>query len=246
MHRFIVKRGAGVAPGETVELPREEAQHAVKVLRLRAGDEVELLDGAGGAYAAEIARADRDGASLTVREALPCRESPVSLTLYMGLPKAEKLELIAQKLTELGAVRLVPVVMARSVARPDGKDGDKRRERLERIALEATKQCGRGRVPDMAAPVGWKDALRDMAAHELTLIPWEEARGLRLGDVHAEKPDARDITLLIGPEGGIAPEEAHEAEAQGARLVTLGPRILRAETAAIASAAAVMALWGDL
>ena len=98
----------------------------------------------------------------------------------------------------------------------------------------------------MAAPFGWKDALRDMATHELTLIPWEEARGMRLGDVRAEKPDARDIALLIGPEGGIAPEEAHEAEAQGARLVTLGPRILRAETAAIASAAAVMALWGDL
>ncbi len=246
MHRFIVRREGGFSAGEAVELPREEAQHAVKVLRLRPGDEVELIDGEGRAYAAEITRAERDGAALTVRDALPEREAPVMLTLYMGLPKAEKLELIAQKLTELGGARLTPVVMARSVARPDKKDAEKRRERLERIALEAVKQCGRGRLPEMAVPVGWRDALDKMAAHQLTLIPWEEARGTRLSDVRAQCPEARDIALLIGPEGGITPEEAREAEARGAKLVTLGPRILRAETAAIASAAAVMTLWGDL
>ena len=246
MHRFIVRGMPPSAPGDVIELPREEAQHAVKVLRLRPGDAVELIDGEGRVYAAEIARAEREGAAVSVREALPGRESPVRLTLYMGLPKAEKLELIAQKLTELGAAAVVPVVMARSVARPDKKDGDKRRERLERIALEATKQCGRGRVPEMAAPLNWKDALSRMAAHELMLIPWEEARGVRLCDVRTAQPKAHDIALLIGPEGGITPEEAHEAEAQGAKLVTLGPRILRAETAAIASAAAVMTLWGDL
>ena len=246
MHRFIVRRAGGFVSGETVELPREETQHAVKVLRLRPGDAAELIDGEGRAYAAEIARAERDGASLVVKGGLPGREPPVSVTLYMGLPKAEKLELIAQKLTELGGARLVPVVMARSVARPDSKDAGKRRERLERIALEAVKQCGRGRVPEMAAPVGWKDALDLMAAHELTLVPWEEARGLRLSDVRAGTSGARDIALLIGPEGGIAPEEAEGAAAQGARLVTLGTRILRAETAAIASVAAVMTLWGDL
>ena len=246
MHRFIVRRAGGYAPGEAVELPREEAQHAVRVLRLRPGDAVELIDGDGRAYEAEMTRAERDGAALLVKAGLPGREAPVSLTLYMGLPKAEKLELIAQKLTELGGARLVPVVMARSVARPDQRDADKRRERLERIALEATKQCGRGRVPEMAAPVGWKEALALMAAHQLTLMPWEEARGLRLSDVRAERPDAKDIAVLIGPEGGIAPEEAREAEALGARLVTLGPRILRAETAAIVSVGSVMTLWGDL
>jgi len=246
MHRFIVKGLPACAAGEVIELPREEAQHAVKVLRLRVGEAVELIDGESRVYAAELARADREGASARVRTELPGRESPVTLTLYMGLPKAEKLELIVQKLTELGAARIVPVVMARSVARPDGRDGDRRRERLERIALEASKQCGRGRVPDAAAPLGWKDALCQMAAHELVLIPWEEARGVRLCDVRADNPGARDIALLIGPEGGIAPEEARGAASQGARLVTLGPRILRAETAAIASAAAVMALWGDL
>ncbi len=246
MHRFIVKGLPEAAAGKAVDLPREEAQHAVRVLRLREGDGVELIDGNGRVYAAEVARADRDGAAVLVRGGLPGREAPVSLTLYMGLPKAEKLELVAQKLTELGAAAVVPVVMARSVARPEGKDGEKRRERLERIALEAVKQCGRGRVPEMAAPLGWKEALSRMASHELMLVPWEEARGTRLGDVRAENPGARDIALLIGPEGGIAPEEAQAALAQGAKLVTLGPRILRAETAAIASAAAVMALWGDL
>ncbi|MBQ8952946.1 MAG: 16S rRNA (uracil(1498)-N(3))-methyltransferase, partial [Clostridia bacterium] len=189
MHRFIVKGLPASAAGQVVELPREEAQHAVKVLRLRPGDRVELIDGEGRVYAAEMTQAGRDGAAAVVLTELPGRESPVRLTLYMGLPKAEKLELIAQKLTELGAAKLVPVIMSRSVARPDKKDGDKRQERLERIALEAVKQCGRGRVPQMMAPMGWKDALRQMANHELTLIPWEEARGLRLGGVREMRPE---------------------------------------------------------
>ena len=170
----------------------------------------------------------------------------MSLTLYMGYPKAEKLELIVQKLTELGANCIVPVIMARSVARPDAKDGAKKRERLERIALEAAKQCGRGRVPEIAAPVSWKQALADMAERKLMLVPWEEARGTALGTVHEARPNETDVGLLIGPEGGISAEEIADAAHAGAVPVTLGPRILRAETAAIASSAVVMALWGDV
>ena len=244
MHRFIVK--TALCEEALIEFPAEEAAHAFRVLRLRPGEAVEISDGEGTLFAAELTQVSRESVCARLTERLDSKEPPVSLTLYMGYPKAEKLELIVQKLTELGASRIVPVVMARSVARPDARDADKKRERLERIALEAAKQCGRGRVPEIAAAMSWKQALSDMAKRELMLVPWEDARGTSLGAVHGTQPCAADIGLLIGPEGGISAEEIAEAEQSGALPVTLGPRILRAETAAIASAAVVMALWGDV
>ena len=189
-----------------------------------------------------------DGSRVTVKllEALPDNEAPVRLTVYEGLPKADKLDFIAQKLTELGAAALVPVRMERCVVKLDGRDGEKRRERLEKIAREAAKQCGRGMPLEVAAPMDWRMALRAMAAHDLLLIPWEEAGGTRLKDVFASRPDARDIGIVVGPEGGITPEEVEAMAAAGGRTVTLGPRILRTETAAVVAAALAMQLWGDI
>ena len=244
MHRFIIR--APLCEGALIDFPAEEAAHAFKVLRLRAGEDIEVSDGEGALFAAELTEVSREIVRARLTERLDSKEPPVSLTLYMGYPKAEKLELIVQKLTELGANRVVPVVMARSVARPDAKDGAKKRERLERIALEAAKQCGRGRVPEIAAPMSWKQALADMAERSLMLVPWEEARGTTLGTVREARPGETNLGLLVGPEGGISAEEIEDAERAGAVPVTLDPRILRAETAAIASSAVVMALWGDV
>ena len=244
MHRFIVR--APLCEGALIDFSAEEAAHAFKVLRLRAGEDIEVSDGEGALFAAELTEVSREIVRARLTERLDSKEPPVSLTLYMGYPKAEKLELIVQKLTELGANRVVPVVMARSVARPDAKDGAKKRERLERIALEAAKQCGRGRVPEIAAPMSWKQALADMAERSLMLVPWEEARGTTLGTVREARPGETNLGLLVGPEGGISAEEIEDAERAGAVPVTLGPRILRAETAAIASSAVVMAFWGDV
>jgi len=230
----------------TAFLPPEEARHALKVLRLRRGDEVCAMDGAGRRWRGEIGDIDGGSVCVNLLEPLPDNEAPVRLTVYEGLPKADKLDLIAQKLTELGAASLVPVRMVRCVARLDGKDGDKRRERLEKIAREAAKQCGRGMPLQVAAPMDWRMALRAMADHDLLLIPWEEAGGTRLKDVFAVNPDARDIGIVVGPEGGITADEVEAMAAAGGQCVTLGPRILRTETAAVVSAALVMQLWGDI
>jgi len=170
----------------------------------------------------------------------------VRLTVYEGLPKADKLDFIAQKLTELGAAALAPVRMTRCVAKLDGKDGEKRRERLEKIAREAAKQCGRGMPLRVDTPLDWRKALQAMAAHDLLLIPWEAAEGTRLKDVFALNPDARDIGIVVGPEGGITADEIDDMTAAGGQCVTLGPRILRTETAAVVSAALAMQLWGDV
>ena len=227
-------------------LPAEEAKHAAKVLRLRPGDEVCAMDGAGGRWRAEIAEIDGSRASVRLIEPLESHEPPVRLTVYQGLPKADKLDFIVQKLTELGAAALVPVKMERCVVKLEGRDGEKRRESLERIAREAAKQCGRGLPPAIAEPLAWNQALAHMSKRDLLLVPWEEARGTRMKDLCAEHPGARDIGIVIGPEGGMSPAEVDAMLAVGARTITLGPRILRTETASVVSAALAMQLWGDL
>ncbi|MBQ2956853.1 MAG: 16S rRNA (uracil(1498)-N(3))-methyltransferase [Clostridia bacterium] len=244
MHRFIVREG--LAAGAQVQLSQEEAAHAFKVLRLRPGEEVELTDGEGRLFGAKLNEVSRELVTAEVLEELDGKEAPVRITLYQGYPKADKLELIVQKLTELGACRIVPVVMERSVAKPDQKDKGKRRERLQRIAQEAAKQCGRGMVPEVEEAIVWKQALKRFSEHELMLMPWEDARDVRLKDVYEKEPAAKDVAFVIGPEGGISEREAEEAREAGALCVTLGPRILRTETAALTSTAVAMTLWGDI
>lgn len=244
MHCFYIE-GPG-AVGETAALLPDEARHASKVLRMQPGDEVCAMDGAGGRYRAEIAEIDASGVRVRLAEALDSHEAAVRVTVYQGVPKADKLDFIVQKLTELGAAALTPVKMSRCVVKLDEKDGKKRRERLDRIAREAAKQCNRGLSPAIEEPVGWARALRAMAGHDLVLVPWEDARGTRLRDVYAQKPQAASVGIVIGPEGGMSAEEVDAMREIGAIPVTLGPRILRTETAAVVSAALVMQLWGDL
>lgn len=241
MHCFYIEPPVdGVA-----RLPKDEAKHAAKVLRLRPGDPVCAMDGAGGRWDAVIESVG-EGVTVRLMDRLPDNEAPVRVTVYEGVPKAEKLDFIAQKLTELGAAALIPVKMERCVVRLDEKDGRKRRERLERIAFEAAKQCRRGRATEITEPLTWKQALQRMAYHDLVLVPWEDATGRRMKDAFAEQPDAKDIGIVIGAEGGMSPDEVGALRDVGALTVTLGPRILRTETAAVVSAALAMQLWGDI
>lgn len=244
MHRFIVREEMNV--GGAVWLPQEEAAHAFKVLRLRSGENVELTDGAGKLFSGRLDEVTRDGVSAHVLEELDNKETSVCITLYQGYPKADKLELIVQKLTELGACRIVPVIMERSVAKPDQRDYAKRRERLVRIAQEAAKQCGRGMTPEIDEPIDWRQALTAVGAHELVVMPWEDARDTRMKDVYEQNGGATDIAIIIGPEGGISQIEARQAAQAGAIHVSLGPRILRTETAALTSVAVALSLWGDI
>ena len=242
MHCFYVE----LPEGGLANLPPDEAKHAARVLRLKPGDAVCAMDGAGGRWDARIAEVSGDAVRVELLDRLPSNEAPVRVTVYQGVPKADKLDFIVQKLTELGVSAVVPVKMARCVVRLDEKDGRKRRERLSRIAAEACKQCRRGNVPEIAEPLSWKQALARMAAHDLVLVPWEEASGRRVKDAFAANPMARDIGIVIGSEGGMSEEEVDALVEAGAATVTLGPRILRTETAAVASAALAMQLWGDI
>ena len=242
VRRFLIDSGA---VGDTAYLPDGEAAHARRVLRVKPGDRAVLIDKNGALYEAEFLEVG-ERVSARIHSRLPDARPQVALTLYQGLPKFDKLEFIVQKAAELGAARVVPVMMRRSVVKLTCEEGAKKKERLEKIALEAMKQCGRAERLNILEPVKYADALAMFRAEELMLMPWEEARAFRLGDAYAEKPGARSVGILIGPEGGIAPEEAASACEAGALSVTLGPRILRAETAAVAAMAVAMHLWGDL
>ena len=246
MHRFFADE-SGIQNG-LARLNAEDSAHALRVLRLEAGEEIELVC-APERYLAVIENADMDGVTVRVRGELRATEAKTRVTLYQGLPKADKMELIAQKATELGAYAIQPVAMERCVVKLDGKDAIKKTERWQKIAREAVKQCSRVDVPEIRVPKKLSALTEDFAALDVLIVPWEDARdgSMRVCLAPFEGREEISIGILIGPEGGISEKEAAWLrENANARLVTLGPRILRTETAAIASITMAMTLRGEM
>jgi len=243
MHRFYFEEM--LRENDRVLLDEAESRHAISVLRLKKGAKIVLLDGLGGVFEAEIADTGKQQrVTAHITGTLPDNEARTRVTLYQGLPKAAKFDTILQKCTELGVHAVQPVLFARCV-RELAKTGDKWLVRQRRIAREAAKQCGRGQVPMVGQPKPLAELLDRIAGHGQVIIPWEEATDARLVDVLGDR-QSREIALVIGPEGGIAPEEIAALTDRGAKAVTLGPRILRTETAGMAALAAILTLTGDM
>jgi 16S rRNA (uracil1498-N3)-methyltransferase len=247
--RFYVPPDAFAPDGAGVELSREESAHLVNVLRLRAGDEAFVFDGAGREFRCRVAdvRGREGRVRLAVaQEVTPQRpESPLALVLAVALLKGEKFDTVVQKATELGALRIVPVVTARADVRlRAGRESEARVGRWQRLALEAAKQSGRAVVPVVAAPVVLAELLATENEGVRLLFTERGGRGLRAALDVGKSPTV--LTALTGPEGGWADEELAQAEAAGWRLVTLGGRTLRAETAALTVCALLQHLCGDL
>ncbi len=249
MHRFFLT-DTPIQLAALVDLT-PIAHQLRSVLRLGVGDQVALLDNRGGAFLAEIRALDRKSAQGFVLEILTGNEGTsgepsVAVTLYQCSLKADKFEWALQKGTELGVTRFVPVVGRRSVVRPVAALA-KKSERWQAIIREAAEQCGRGRLPELADPVDFTDAVAMAEAPTPRFLPWEEAAGgsQSLGSVLDPKKD-HAVSLLIGPEGGLDPAEVALAQAAGWQVVTLGPRILRAETAALAGITVIMERLGQL
>lgn len=247
--RFYAPSGAFKYHSQTVTLETDEARHLREVLRLKPGDEVYVFDGAGNEFRCAIESNRRDTAVLNILEEVsPARpESTLQLTLAVALLKSDKFDLVVQKATELGVVRLVPVMTRLAdIKLKDESDGQKRLLRWRRIALEAAKQSGRALVPEIAAPVLFSDMMgaKDSPAYA---ILFSERGGLSLDSLSAElSGDNYAITALIGSEGGWTDDELEEAKTAGWIVITLGGRILRAETAAIAVTTLLQHLFGDL
>jgi 16S rRNA (uracil1498-N3)-methyltransferase len=183
--------------------------------------------------------------AVVVRELEALREPSVEITLYPALIRANRFDLILEKGTEIGVARFVPVIAARSLVQGNGEPSGARSERWRRIVVEAAEQCGRGRLPRVDAPVEFEDAVR--GARGTKVLPYESARGQLLGRYLrglSRRPEA--VSLFIGPEGGFEDEEVALAGDAGAAVVSLGPRVMRAETAAIVATALTLEALGEM
>jgi 16S rRNA (uracil1498-N3)-methyltransferase len=234
---------APLASGAGVTLTGSAANHVMRVLRLRVGEELTLFNGMGGEFAARVGSFTGSTVSVAVGQARTQeRESPLPLTLAQGVSRGERMDLVVQKATELGVTRLVPVLTERSVVRLDASQAQRKHEHWRAIAVAACEQSGRNRPPEVCPPVALADFLRGDTgpATKLLLSP---AAQLRIADL-AQPRGA--VTVLIGPEGGLSQEEHERAVAAGFVGVRLGPRVLRTETAALTAIALLQQKFGDL
>lgn len=232
-HRIHVSGGLTAESDLTVT--GDEFHHAARVARLREGEPVEVFDGTGAAFAGEVTAIARDELRIRLGAAVPPRESPLVLTLAMAIIQLEKFELVLQKATELGVSGLVPLVTDRAEVRAERYRG--KSERWEKIVFEAVKQSGRSVIPRLEAPSDFDDIV--------------SRPGLKMffdadADPSASPETISALTMLVGPEGGWSERELALAREQNCLFARLGPRRLRAETAAIAATGIITARYGDI
>lgn len=228
----------------------EEYRHMTKVLRQRSGEEIVLFDGLGNEYQGIIQEIRTGEARIKVGKAhwLP-RESSIDLWLVQGIPKGEKMEFIIQKNTEMGVKGFIPLEADRTIVRLEEKKKKDRQRRWQKVALEAAKQCKRAYVPQIMRICTLTELLAEISKTSLILAPYE-AGGQPLKKVLLDKGESSGqnfrIYILIGPEGGWETKEIDLVVKSGGIPVSLGPRILRTETAGLAAVASIMYQWGDL
>ena len=245
MHRFYLPDG--LPANGPLRFPRDIARQLARVLRMRPGDEIGVFDGSGVQWTVELDEVSQRSASGHVVDVTrPGTESRVEVTLYQSIIDAAPFEFVLQKGVELGVMRFVPLVTDRvRGAGPTGAS-DSRRARWERIVQEAAEQSGRVRVPDVVSPVTLEDAFEDPPAG-LFIVPWEGETLLSLRSVLREPGHGPvdNVCVLIGPKGGLTESEIEFLRTRGALIVTLGARVLRAETAAIATISAILYELGE-
>src|ERR1044072_503556 len=247
--RFYAPRLAFSPDEKSVVLDKDETLHLRDVLRMHPGDEVFVFDVTGREFRCTVAAVDRNSSDLAIfSEVEPARpESPLNLSLAVALLKHEKFDLVVQKATELGVNPIIPVTSDRADVRPRADEqAGKRVSRWQRIALEAAKQSGRARVPEVTAPVSLADFTHHKAEADLALM-FAERAGQSLGKIcEGVANPLASLVALVGPEGGWTDGEIETARESGWGIVTLGGRIMRAETAAIAVIALLQHRFGDL
>jgi len=243
--RFFVPDGLSPAlAGREIPLPEAVAHHAIRVVRLATGESLTLFDGTGGEYPATLLRADRDGAVVRVDARLDVeRETSLAVTLAQAIAANDAMDYAIRKAVELGVAAIQPLVTERSAPLPAGERGERGERRLAHwrgIVVAACEQCGRNRVPDVAAPAALAGWLGKWKGAGVVLAPGAST------PLASRPPAVAPIALAVGPEGGFTERELDAARSAGFACVALGPRVLRTETAAVAGLAVMQALWGDL
>lgn len=228
------------------EITGSDAGHICRVLRLSIGDAVELFDGTGNGFRAQIESLSPKRVRLTITDSFALQsESPVRITLAQAMLKDRKMDGLIRQLTELGIDHWIPFYAARSVPVPTKKGLGSRLDRWEKIALEAVKQCRRGHVPQITPADNFDRLMLASATYDLKILFWEDSpQAFDIPERIPQKPDK--LMLVVGPEGGFDPGEVMRAQAHGFLTAGLGPRILRAETGALAALTLVQYCFGDM
>ncbi|MGE5614437.1 MAG: 16S rRNA (uracil(1498)-N(3))-methyltransferase [Bacillota bacterium] len=251
MARFFVERDAIDESSGRIAITGGDVRHIVNVLRAAPGDAIVISDGSGTDYDAVIERTGKDAVLARITAARRNLTEPrIDITLFQGIPKNDKMDLIIQKCVELGVKRIVPVVTSRTTVKIGGASGDasSKTARWRRIALESAKQCNRGIIPSVEEPVTFDEALKLAEGCDLRLFPYEEekTKSIRAFLRALPRGAGSKTAVFIGPEGGFDPGEAEEASRRGFETVSLGPRILRTETAGMVVIAILMYEIGDI
>ncbi|MNW25232.1 Ribosomal RNA small subunit methyltransferase E [compost metagenome] len=252
MQRYFIPPGHFLEDSVVVE--GEDARHIARVMRSRPGHQFIVSDGISREALVEIEEIGAERVAAVIIEKLDMTSEPqVQVTVAQSLPKGDKMELVIQKCTELGAYAFVPFLSDRTVVQYDGKKEAKRLERWRKIAKEAAEQSHRNRIPELTAPLSWKQLLASFTGYDLVCYCYEKESGRQLRDVIAPFMQGRDngapaprILLVIGPEGGFTEQESVEAETAGAQSTGLGRRILRAETAGMTALACILYESGEM
>ena len=244
MNRVYVD--ADLRPGSLIELPPAAASHLVKVLRMRSGDELVIFSGDGREFPATVETVHGSRVSAAVGEARAAdRESPLAVTLVQCIARADRMDVIVQKATELGVARIVPVLSRRSVVRLDPKQAEAKAAHWRAIAVSACEQCGRNRLPAVAPPRQLIDHLAEAPVTSMRLVLDPDA-ATGAGQWTAGLPLGAAVEIAVGPEGGFDAAEMDAFLVAGFEAIRLGPRVLRTETAAIAALAWLQSRYGDL
>ncbi|SHH91986.1 16S rRNA (uracil1498-N3)-methyltransferase [Sporobacter termitidis DSM 10068] len=244
MPRFFI--AASNIFGGVAYLSAKEIEH-LRALRIRHGESFTVCDGAGQDYTCRLTRLNDDGAEAEVVDIAPSAGEPsVFCAVYTAYSKGDKLETVVQKSVELGATELVLFPSARCVSKPETLSVLHKTSRLQKIAEEAAKQSGRGKIPWVTAVHSFENAVLSASKNELPLFLYESEKQQSLKDVLDGSAGVKTVSIMTGPEGGFEPEEAAFAAENGMKSVSVGPRILRCETAPVAALAAVMYHTGNL
>jgi 16S rRNA (uracil1498-N3)-methyltransferase len=229
-----------LAPQSTLALAEAQSHYLSKVLRMQAGRELILFNGEGGEYSAEISAVHKKLISVTVKEfTTENRQSHLQLELAIGVSRGERMDWVLQKATELGVTKITPLISERTEVKFGGERADKKMEHWQQIIISACEQCQRNLLPELSAPKKYSEWITQCDAELKFVLHHRDSKSL------PQEKTPQSVALLIGPEGGLDDNEIAQAVAQKFSPLTLGPRVLRTETAPIAAISLVQYLWGD-
>jgi 16S rRNA (uracil1498-N3)-methyltransferase len=248
-HRFFLTAPLPAETGQRLPLSPADVHHAVRVLRVSVGEQLELVDPSGCVTLADVMSADEAGVVASAIAPVELSDQALPrVTLFQGVAKGDKMDGIVRQAVEVGAEAVVTVVTSRTIVRLDADKRAARGERWQRIAKSAAEQAKRSSVPTVSPPVSFAEALKLLASYDRVVVLWEDSRGIGLAEALADRraqPGAH-IALVVGPEGGLSAEEVDALVKLGACVASLGPTVLRTETAAVVSVALAIGALGGM